>query len=515
MLLAMTGRAQRRENAKKGAVLSQKYILALDQGTTGSRAFLFDAAGKITASAYQEFPQYFPKPGWVEHNADEIWDSCRRVIEKTLKISKVDPQKIQAIGITNQRETTVLWDKKTSRPIYPAIVWQCRRTADICERLKKQGLENLFKKKTGLVLDAYFSGTKIQWLLDNVKGLRQKAQKDEILFGTIDSWLLWKLTGGASHATDLTNASRTLTFNIRSLKWDAELLKILKIPQSMLPEVKPSGSHFGTTVKIAGLPSGIPITAMMGDQQSALYGQGCFTAGTIKNTYGTGCFLVLNTGKKLIASRHGLLSTIACDERGQPNYALEGSIFIGGAVIQWLRDQLNFFKSSRDCEKMIDGLTDTQGVYFVPAFTGLGAPYWDSEARGQIIGLTRGSNKRHIVLAALESIAYQTRDVFDLMERESGQSIKNLKVDGGASANNFLMQFQADCLNCSVERPKAVESTAVGAAHLAGITLGIWTPAHLKKFRIQDKIFQPRVTPQKRKQLYDGWLKAVARTKSK
>ena len=495
--------------------MKTKYILAIDQGTTGSRALIFDSHGKIISSHYEEFQQYFPQPGWVEHDADEIWNSCVNCINQALHQAKISSREISAIGITNQRETTILWDRKTSKPVAPAIVWQCRRTAAMCQEKFLQSKKDLFQRKTGLVLDAYFSGTKIKWLFDHLPGLRRRAQRKEICFGTIDSWLIWKLTGGVSHATDFTNASRTLIFNIKTLKWDEELLEILDIPKEILPKAQASGSIFGMTHEgIAGLSSGIPIAAVMGDQQAALYGQGCHHVGTMKNTYGTGGFLVLNTGKKLIYSRDGLLSTIACDETGRPVYALEGSIFIAGAVIQWIRDQLKIIERSADSEKMIQGLENTDGVYFVPAFTGLGAPYWKGDARGIICGLTRGSNQQHITRAALESIAYQTKDVFDLMQKSfkfKKQPVKILKVDGGACRNNFLMQFQADMLNCQIIRAKQIESTAQGAAHLAGVTIGLWEKEDLEKFRREDRIFKPSLPKASREILYEGWLKAVSR----
>lgn len=494
--------------------MKRNFILALDQGTTGSRAFLFDQTGKIHASDYREFRQYFPKPGWVEHDADEIWQSCVAVIKGALKKGKVRAEQIAAIGITNQRETTILWDRRTGKPVARAIVWQCRRTADMCERLRTKGYEKLFKKKTGLVLDAYFSGTKIKWLLEHIPGLSHRARKGDICFGTIDSWLVYKLTGGKEHVTDMTNASRTLLFNIRNLKWDAQLLRILQIPSNILPRVQNSGSFFGKTVSVAGLPDGIPITAILGDQQAALYGQGCFEAGTVKNTYGTGCFLVLNTGKKLVYSRSGLLSTLASDDQGKPVYAVEGSIFIAGAVVQWLRDQLRFFKQSSETQAKIRGLKDTGGVYFVPAFTGLGAPYWDSNARGVITGLTRGSSSAHIIRAALESIAYQTKDVFDLMQQDLGRNILELKVDGGACRNDFLMQFQADILNCKIVRPQVIESTALGAAQLAGVTAGIWNKKDLEKIRRVEKVFASRINSNQRAILYNGWQKAVRQART-
>ena len=501
----------------------RNYILALDQGTTGSRAFLFDGQGRAVASDYKEFPQYFPKPGWVEHDADEIWASCVVVIKGVLRKSRVSPTAIAAIGVTNQRETTVLWDRKTGKPVHRAIVWQCRRTADLCQGLRAKGFEKLFRAKTGLVIDAYFSGTKIRWLLDHVPGLRRRAEKGQICFGTIDSWLIWKLTGGASHVTDLTNASRTLVFNIRSKKWDPRLLEILKIPAAILPRAQNPGSIFGCTKarKNSGtqsgswLPAGIPIAAVLGDQQAALYGQGCYAPGTVKNTYGTGCFIVFNTGKKLISSKKGLLSTLASDDKGKPVYALEGSVFIAGAVVQWLRDQLGVINTSAQTGKMVRGLKDTHGVYFVPAFVGLGAPYWDSEARGLIYGLTRGANVKHIVRAALESMAYQTKDVFDLMQEESGTRIRALNVDGGACQNDFLMQFQADILGCRITRPKTIESTAQGAAYLAGVTIGLWQgKKDLAKLRQTERIFVPKISAARRAELYAGWQQAVDKART-
>lgn len=495
--------------------MTMRYILAIDQGTTGSRAFVVDAKGKIVAQSYQEFKQYYPKPGWVEHDAEEIWHSCVKVIRKAIVASGIDPCKIAAIGLTNQRETTVVWDRRTSKPVHRAIVWQCRRTTSMCQSPTLQKHKSTIHRKTGLVLDPYFSATKVQWLLDNVKGLRPKVQKGDVLFGTVDSWLIWKLTGGAAHATDMTNASRTMLFNIRTRQWDNELLKIFRVPSSMLPKVLESGAQFGTTTTgIAGLPSGIPIRAVMGDQQAALYGQGCFTPGSVKNTYGTGCFLMLNLGKKYVVHSKGLLTTLACDAQGGPVYALEGAVFIAGAVMQWLRDELKVIRRSSESEEMIKGLSDTAGVYFVPAFTGLGAPYWDADARGIICGLTRGTNLRHIVRAALESIAYQTKDVFDLMCKVYGGSIPSLNVDGGACRNNFLMQFQSDLLNARVIRPRTVDSTVMGAAHLAGIQSGLYKVGDLEKFRGVEAVFSPRMSPKEVEHHYDGWLSAVGKARS-
>ena len=494
--------------------MQKQFILALDQGTTGSRAFLFDNKGRVVTSDYKEFRQYFPKPGWVEHDAEEIWRSCEDVIKGVFRKSRVSPKSVVAIGITNQRETTVLWDRKTGKPVARAIVWQCRRTSDICRKLSRHSA--IFRRKTGLVLDPYFSGTKIKWYFDNIKGLQRRAQKGDICFGTIDSWLIWKLTGGKSHVTDMTNASRTLIFNIRTLKWDKQLLKILQIPPSILPLVQNSGSIFGHTADgAAPLPAGIPIAAVLGDQQAALYGQGCYEPGTIKNTYGTGCFIVLNTGKKLILSKRGLLSTVASDAKGKPVYAMEGSIFIAGAVVQWLRDQLGVVKKSSETEKVIKGLEDTGGVYFVPAFTGLGAPYWNAQARGMICGLTRGTYMGHITRAALESIAYQTKDVLDIMRMELGKRIRSLKVDGGACQNDFLMQFQSDILGCEIVRPKIIESTALGAAQLAGVTIGLWkNKKDLNRPHQAQRVFKPGMDNKKRKELYAGWKSAVRQTQA-
>lgn len=493
----------------------KKYILAIDQGTTGSRAFIFDDRCQIVASAYQEFKQYFPKPGWVEHDAEEIWRSCLKVINSAIAKAKISATHIKAIGITNQRETTVLWDRRSGKPIHRAIVWQCRRTSEACDKLKKRGLENKFRQKTGLVLDPYFSGTKIKWILDNVPGARRRAAQGQIAFGTIDSWLIWKLSGGKAHTTDFTNASRTLLFNIKTKQWDKDLLRILNVPSNILPKAQPSGSVFGkTSSRDIKLPAGIPITGVLGDQQAALYGQGCFVPGTSKNTYGTGCFLVLNTGKKCIHSRNGLLTTLASDALGKPVYALEGSVFIAGAVVQWIRDQLGVIKRSSEIEAAVKNVKDTAGVYFVPAFSGLGAPYWDAHARGIICGLTRGANLKHIMRAALESICYQTKDVFDLMQKESSQKIRELRVDGGACRNNFLMQFQADILDAKVIRPKIIESTALGVAQLAGVSVGLWKPKDLARFSRISAKFISKMKPSERQDLYSGWQKAVKRCRA-
>lgn len=493
-----------------------KYLLAIDQGTTGSRAFVFDKSGRILSSAYREFRQIYPRAGWVEHNPDEIWHSVEFVTKEALRRKNIKPTEIAAIGITNQRETTILWDRKTGRPVYNAIVWQCRRTAGLCEQLKKAGHAEIFHKKTGLVIDAYFSATKIKWLFDNIKGLYSRALDGQICFGTVDSWLIWKLTKGKSHTTDYTNASRTLIFNIAKKKWDEELLKILKIPKAILPQVNPSSSIFGKTAKnVCGLISGIPITGDAGDQQAALFGQGCFSVGEMKNTYGTGCFLLLNTGSKCTFSKNGLLTTLACDMRGQPVYALEGAVFIAGAAVQWLRDELKFVNTAADTEKLASRVRDSGGVYFVPAFVGLGAPYWDSSARGTITGITRGTTSAHIIRATLEAIAYQVKDIVDIMQKETGRKISSLRVDGGAVRNNFLMQFQADILNTKIIRPKITETTAKGAAMLAGLGVGFWkTAAGLKRTVVTEKTFSPRMKNTARTKLYKGWLEAVKKTRS-
>lgn len=452
----------------------KKAVLAIDQGTTGTRALLYDARGKLLASSYREFTQYFPRPGWVEHDPEEIWKTTLEVIQQSIKSSRVPASQIGAIGITNQRETTILWSRKTGRPVHRAIVWQDRRTAADCDSLKRRRLEKIFRKRTGLVLDPYFSGTKISWLLNHLKGLKAKARKGEILFGTIDTWLLWKLTGGRAHATDFTNASRTLVFNIHTKKWDHTLLRLLGIPHQMMPEVKDSASQFGVTEKFGSLPAGIPIRAMMGDQQAALYGQGCYDSGQAKNTYGTGCFLMANSGRRCPKPAFGLLTTLACDENGKSVYALEGAIFIAGAAMQWLRDGLGFFKKASQSENLIRKLKDSGGVTMVPAFAGLGSPYWDAHARGMISGITRGTTRAHIIRAALESIAHQSADALEMIQKHAHFRLKTLKVDGGATHNRFLMQFQADLLGIPVYVSDISESTAWGAAKLAGYASGIW-----------------------------------------
>ena len=480
----------------------KKYILSIDQGTTGSRAVVYDDKGSKVAWSYHEFPQYFPKPGWVEHDPEEIWKSVNSSIQKVLK--KVPQGSISAIGITNQRETTVVWDKETGKPVYRAIVWQCRRTAQRCDELRKQkGIERSIKQKTGLPIDAYFSATKIEWILNRAKG-------KDLLFGTTDSWILWKLTGGKVHATDHTNASRTMLLNINTLKWDDELLGVFKIPKSMLPKVKPSSGLFGNTVKIGRLPAGVPISGIAGDQQAALFGQTCFEPGTIKNTYGTGAFILLNTGKKRISSKHGLITTLGCDAKGGPCYVLEGSVFIAGAAIQWLRDGLKIIEKSSDSEKMALSLKDNEGVYFVPALAGLGAPYWRPDVRGLITGLTRGTKREHLVRAALEAMCYSTKDVLDAMRKDSGLRIRELKIDGGAAANEFLCQFQADILNATVIRPKVIETTSLGAAYLAGLATGYWKDTNdIKKCWAVDKAFKPSMKKERSAKFYEGWQKAV------
>jgi glycerol kinase len=495
---------------------NMKYILAIDQGTTGSRAFVFDKRGFIVSSAYQELPQIYPASGWVEHNPDDIWRSVEFVVKRVLSGKNIKATDIAAIGITNQRETTILWDRKTGKPVYNAIVWQCRRTAEICDKLKKSGYAEIFHKKTGLVIDAYFSGTKIKWLLDNIKGLRKRAQAGDICFGTVDTWLIWKLTGGKSHVTDYTNASRTLLFNIRDKIWDKELLKIMDVPEAILPQVKPSSSIFGQSATNAcGLVSGLPVAGDAGDQQAALFGQGGFAAGAMKNTYGTGCFLLSNLGQKFTLSKEGLLTTLACDITGRPSYALEGAVFIAGAAVQWLRDELKLIRTADETQKWAAKVSDTGGVYFVPAFVGLGAPYWDPQARGTITGITRGTSKAHIIRATLEAIAYQVKDIVELMQDETRSEFSSLRVDGGACRNNFLMQFQADILNARIIRPCITETTAKGAAMLAGLAVGFWkTPGELKNTLYVEKTFFPQMKNTVRTRLYCGWKKAVGKIRT-
>ena len=493
--------------------MEKKYIIALDQGTTSSRAILFDKYGNVVSSAQKEFTQFYPKPSWVEHNPMEIWGSQSGVLREVLETSSVRPDEIAAIGITNQRETTIVWDKNTGKPIYNAIVWQCRRTADICDKLKEKGLEPVIKEKTGLIIDAYFSATKINWILENVKGAREKAENGELLFGTVDTWLIWNLTRGKVHITDYSNASRTMLYNIKKLQWDEDILNELNIPKSMLPQVRPSSEIYGYTDGEMLAGAKIPISGCAGDQQAALFGQTCFEKGSVKNTYGTGCFLLMNTGDKVVESKNGLLTTIAWGVDGKINYALEGSIFVGGASIQWLRDELRLIYDSGQSEYYANQVKDTNGVYVVPAFTGLGAPYWDMYARGAIFGLTRGAKRGHIVRATLESIAYQTKDVLNAMQEDSGMDLKFLRVDGGASANNFLMQFQSDILNVNIDRPKVLETTALGAAYLAGLSVGFYNSVdEIKEKWEVEKEFISNMDERKRNILYKGWKRAVERS---
>lgn len=494
--------------------MEKKYILAFDQGTTSSRAIIFDHDGNIVKTAQKEFTQIYPKPGWVEHDAMEIWGTQSGVAREVLETAGISPFEVAAIGITNQRETTVVWDKNTGKPVYNAIVWQCRRTADICDALKAKGLENYVRENTGLVIDAYFSGTKVKWILDNVEGARERAEKGELLFGNIDTWLIWNLTRGKVHVTDYSNASRTMLYNIKDLKWDDTMLEALNIPKSMLPEVKPSSEVYGTTDDQTFAGANIPIAGIAGDQQAALFGQACYEEGMAKNTYGTGCFMLMNTGERMVPSKNGLLTTIAWGVDGKVEYALEGSIFIGGAAVQWLRDEMKLISDAKDSEYFATKVNDTNGVYLVPAFAGLGAPYWDMYARGAIVGLTRGANRSHIIRATLESIAYQTKDVLGAMQEDSGIELATLKVDGGAVANNFLMQFQSDILGTEVHRPQVTETTALGAAYLAGLAVKFWESREqiAKKWAI-DRAFKPELDEAERTKLYAGWKKAVTRAK--
>ncbi len=487
-----------------------KFIIALDQGTTSSRAVLFNEQGEIKGITQQEFGQIFPQSGWVEHDAKEILNTQMSMLNRLIQENKLEPSSIKAIGITNQRETTVVWDRKTGEPIYNAIVWQDKRTASICEDLKKKGLESYVREHTGLVIDSYFSATKVKWILDNVPDAKQRATKGELAFGTIDSWLIWNMTGGKVHVTDYTNASRTMLFDIKELKWDSKLLNELGIPESMLPEVKPSAHHFGNW---KWNNTEIPIAGVAGDQQAALFGQACFDPGMAKNTYGTGCFMLMNTGSKIQHSKNGLITTIAWGLDGKVEYALEGSVFIAGAAVQWLRDSLHLIDQSKDSEYFAAKALGSNDVYVVPAFAGLGAPYWDMYARGAIFGLTRDTGKDHIIKATLESLAYQTKDILNAMQEDAGVKLLSLKVDGGACANNILMQFQADILGAEVERPEVIESTAQGAAYLAGIQIGLWKKQDIVKNRKIQKRFAPQMDEATRSKLYKGWMKAVERTK--
>lgn len=492
----------------------EKYILSLDQGTTSSRAIIFDKNQNIHGIAQKEFTQIYPKAGWVEHNPMEIWSSQYGVLQEVMTKTNITQDQIAAIGITNQRETTIVWDKETGEPVCNAIVWQCRRTADICEELKKEGLEEYIKENTGLVIDAYFSATKIKWILDNIKGTREKANKGELLFGTVDTWLVWKLTNGEVHVTDYTNASRTMLFNIKELKWDEKILNRLDIPISMLPKVKNSSEVYGY-INLGGKNDvKIPIAGIAGDQQAALFGQGCFNKGDIKNTYGTGCFLLMNTGEERVESKNGLITTIAIGIDNKIQYALEGSVFMGGAIIQWIRDELGLITDAQDSQYFAEKVKDNGGVYIVPAFVGLGAPYWDMYARGAILGLTRGTNKNHIIRAALESIAYQSRDLIEAIKEDTGLKIKALKVDGGASKNKLLMQFQADIIGAEVYKSIITETTALGAAYLAGLAVGFWhSKDEISKGFYTGEIYEPKLDKDTRNKLYRGWKKAIIRSK--
>ncbi|TSB45262.1 glycerol kinase GlpK [Alkalicoccobacillus porphyridii] len=493
--------------------MEKKYILSLDQGTTSSRAILFNKKGEIVHSAQKEFTQHFPKPGWVEHDANEIWGSVLAVIASVLSESGASAKEIASIGITNQRETTVIWDKETSKPIYNALVWQSRQTDDICQELRAAGHEDVIREKSGLLIDAYFSGTKVKWLLDHVEGAREKAENGQLLFGTIDTWLIWKLTGGEKHVTDYTNASRTLMYNIHDLKWDDELLEILEVPKSMLPEVHSSSEVYGETVGYHFFGENVPIAGIAGDQHAALFGQACYEPGMVKNTYGTGCFMLMHTGEEAVKSENGLLTTIAWGIDGKVEYALEGSIFVAGSAIQWLRDGLRMFNDAKNSEKYAERVSSTDGVYMVPAFVGLGAPYWDSEARGAIFGLTRGTTKEHFVRATIESLAYQTKDVMRAMVADSGIEVKKLRADGGAVKNDFLMQFQSDLLDIPVERPVINETTALGAAYLAGLATGFWeSKEEIAKNWQVEKSYEANMDEEEREVLYDGWKQAVDAT---
>ncbi|MDE3178750.1 MAG: glycerol kinase GlpK [Acidobacteriota bacterium] len=498
--------------------MTNDYVLALDQGTTSSRALLFDREGSVISSAAREFKQYYPQPAWVEHDAEEIWDTQFAVAQEAIEKAKAKPEQIRALGITNQRETVVLWDRATSKPVFHAIVWQCRRTADECSRIRREGYDAVLREKTGLVVDAYFSATKIAWLLENVPGARRLAEDGRLCCGTIDSWLIWKLTEGRRHVTDVSNASRTMLFNLQNLAWDEEILRYFKIPASLLAEVRPSSGILGETTLFGGRH---PIAGVAGDQQASLFGHGCHTPGSVKNTYGTGCFLLMNTGREISRSQNGLVSTAAWQRDGVATYALEGSVFVAGAAVQWLRDELKIIQKAGETEAMALSIPDTAGVYFVPAFVGLGAPYWDAYARGTLTGLTRGAGRNHIARAALESMAYQTRDVLDCMIADSGRKPDVLRVDGGAAQNNFLCQFQADILGVAVERAPVAETTALGAACLAGLGAGWWKNEEEMRVMLAPspsrkgdaKRFEPKMDSSRSEELYDGWLRAVERAK--
>jgi len=494
-------------------VTARRYVLALDQGTSGSTVLVVDAEGRVRARGYAELPQHYPQPGWVEHDPEEIWSTVEQAARAALAQAHVTGAEVAAIGITNQRETTVLWERATGRPVHHAIVWQCRRTAEACDRLKRAGLEARVRDVTGLVLDPYFSGTKIGWLLDAVPGARKRAAAGELAFGTVDTWLLWKLTGGQVHATDPSNASRTLCLGLRTGEWDDGMLEVFGVPREILPAVKPSAGVFGETVDLGWVPRGVPISGIAGDQQAALFGQACLEPGQAKNTYGTGCFLLLNTGERPIASRGGLITTIAWRIGGRTTYALEGSVFIAGAVVQWLRDGLGLLRSASESRALAESVPDTGGVYLVPAFVGLGAPYWDPYARGTIVGLTRGTTAAHLVRAALEAIAYQSRDVLDVMKAEAGLSVPALRVDGGAVANDFLCQFQADILDLPVLRPAVIETTAMGAAYLAALGAGLWPAGAVVERAAIERTFTPAIDARTRMQRYEGWRRAVERAR--
>ncbi|MDN7241636.1 glycerol kinase GlpK [Planococcus sp. N028] len=495
--------------------MSQKYILSIDQGTTSSRAMLFNHEGEIVETAQQEFQQFFPKPGWVEHDANEIWTSVLACIAGVLRKADADPSEVAGIGITNQRETAVVWDRTTGKPVYKAIVWQSRQTDGICKELIEQGHKETFRNKTGLLIDPYFSGTKVKWILDNVEGAREKADNGDLMFGTIDSWLVYKLSGGEKHITDYSNASRTLMYNIYDLEWDDELLEILTVPKSMLPKVKQSSEIYAHTINYHFFGHEVPIAGIAGDQQAALFGQACFERGMAKNTYGTGCFMLMNTGEQSVKSEHGLLTTLAWGIDGKVEYALEGSIFVAGSAIQWLRDGLQIIKSSPDSEKFAASVDSTEGVYMVPAFVGLGTPYWDTDARGAVFGLTRGTTKAHFIRATLESLAYQTKDVVDVMIEDAGIELKTLRVDGGVVANNMLMQFQSDILDVPVERSAVQETTALGAAYLAGLAVGFWKDKEeiAQQWKVE-KTFTREMAAETSEELYEGWQRAVEATRS-
>jgi glycerol kinase len=494
-------------------VTARRFVLALDQGTTGSTALVVDPEGGVRARGYAEVPQHYPQPGWVEHDPAEIWATTVQALGQAVASAGVTPSEIAAVGITNQRETTILWERRSGRPVGNAIVWQCRRTAALCDRLRAAGAEPEIRRKTGLVVDAYFSGTKIRWMLDHEPALERRAERGELCFGTVDAWLLWQLTGGAVHATDPSNASRTLCYDIHERAWDDELCRILGVPAALLPEVKPSAGVFGETSRGGPLPGGIPVAGIAGDQQAALFGQACVEPGMAKNTYGTGCFALLNTGERAVASREGLLTTVAWTVEGRTTYALEGAVFIAGAAVQWLRDGLGVIKQAAETQALAESVADTGGVYLVPAFVGLGAPYWDPYARGTLVGITRGTTRAHLARAALEAIAYQSRDVLDTMKRESGVPVTSLRVDGGASANDFLCQFQADLLGVEVLRPSVTETTGLGAAYLAGVGAGLWKSRDLAgRWKLERK-FTPAMSENARAAAYEGWRRAVERSR--